>query len=58
MWSRRGLGADPFWLYDPRREERIVAIVRAQLDEADSDAAWAAGQQMKLEQAIAEALDR
>jgi tetratricopeptide (TPR) repeat protein len=50
------LGADPFWLYDPRREERIIAAVRAQLDEAAFAAAWAAGRALTLEQAIAEAL--
>jgi tetratricopeptide (TPR) repeat protein len=38
-------------------EERDVANVRAQLDEATFAAAWAEGQALTLEQAIAEALD-
>jgi tetratricopeptide (TPR) repeat protein len=38
--------------------DRDLAIARAQLDEATFAAAWAEGQQMSLEQAIAEALDR
>lgn len=38
--------------------EHFVATVRAQLDEATFAAAWAAGQALTLEQAIAEALNR
>jgi predicted ATPase/DNA-binding XRE family transcriptional regulator len=38
--------------------DRTIAAIRAQLDEATFAAAWAEGQQMTLEQAIAEALDR
>jgi tetratricopeptide (TPR) repeat protein len=38
--------------------EHFVTAVRAQLDEATFAAAWAEGQAMTLEQAIAEALDR
>ncbi|HET9221620.1 MAG TPA: hypothetical protein VFO07_03915, partial [Roseiflexaceae bacterium] len=36
--------------------DRTIAAIRAQLDEATFAAAWAEGQQMPLEQAIAEAL--
>jgi hypothetical protein len=36
--------------------DRDVAAVHAQLDDATFDAAWAAGQALSLEQAIAEAL--
>jgi tetratricopeptide (TPR) repeat protein len=36
--------------------ERLVAVARAQLDEEEFAAAWAAGQAVPLEQAIAEAL--
>ncbi|MEO7913266.1 MAG: hypothetical protein ABIV47_26760, partial [Roseiflexaceae bacterium] len=36
--------------------ERIFVSIRAQLDEAAFAAAWAAGQQLTLEQAVAEAL--
>jgi tetratricopeptide (TPR) repeat protein len=38
--------------------DRDVVVARAQLDEPTFAAAWADGQQMTLEQAIAEALDR
>jgi len=38
--------------------DRAVASVRAQLDEATFGAAWAEGQALTLEQAIAEALNR
>ena len=38
--------------------EHFVATVRAQLDEATFAAAWAEGQALTLEQAIAEALNR
>jgi hypothetical protein len=37
--------------------EHLIAAVRAHLDEATFAAAWAAGQALTLEQAIAEALD-
>jgi len=40
-----------------RESARHVATVRAQLDEGAFAAAWAAGQAMTLEQAVAEALD-
>ena len=38
--------------------ERALAVIRAQFDESTFAAAWAAGQALTLEQAIAEALDR
>jgi DNA-binding CsgD family transcriptional regulator/tetratricopeptide (TPR) repeat protein len=38
------------------RHDRVVTTVRTQLDEATFNAAWAEGQAMTLEQAIAEAL--
>jgi non-specific serine/threonine protein kinase len=38
------------------RHERLIAAARAQLDDAAFDAAWATGQAMTLEQAIAYAL--
>jgi non-specific serine/threonine protein kinase len=37
--------------------DRIIANVRAQLDEATFEAAWAEGRKMTLEQAVAEALE-
>jgi tetratricopeptide (TPR) repeat protein len=38
-------------------QDRLAVTIRAQLDEATFAAAWAAGRVLKLEQAIAEALD-
>ena len=49
----QALGA---WTYD-QAYNRIVATVRAQLDERTYAAAWAAGRALTLEQAIAYALD-
>jgi hypothetical protein len=37
--------------------DRIIASVRAQLDDATFQAAWSEGRAMTLEQAVAEALD-
>jgi predicted neutral ceramidase superfamily lipid hydrolase len=37
---------------DRREYDRILAAVRAQLDEATFNAAWAEGRKMTLEQAI------
>jgi hypothetical protein len=43
---------------DQAEHERSVAGARAQLDESTFAAAWAVGQRMSLEQAIARALDQ
>jgi hypothetical protein len=45
----------PVAAYEARDYNRWLAAARAQLDEATFAAAWAAGQAMSLEQAIAEA---
>jgi tetratricopeptide (TPR) repeat protein len=37
--------------------DRVIAAVRAQLEEATFEAAWAEGRKMTLEQAVAEALE-
>jgi hypothetical protein len=41
-----------------RLHDRVLAACRVALGEEAFQAAWAAGQQLTLEQAIAEALDR
>ncbi len=43
---------------DRRRYDVAIADIRAQLDEPTFAAAWAEGQAMTLEQAIAYALER
>jgi tetratricopeptide (TPR) repeat protein len=48
------MGGVPTWRF---AHEQIVAAVRAQLDESVFAAAWAEGQALTLEQAIAEALN-
>jgi tetratricopeptide (TPR) repeat protein len=49
--------ASPYWGASERAEhERVIVTARAQLNEAAFAAAWAAGQAMTLEQAIAYAL--
>ena len=53
--TRRLIGA-PLPPNERPRYERLVAAVRTQLDEETFAAAWAAGQALSLEQAIAEAL--
>ena len=45
------------FLFDQRRHERTVVIVRTQLNEATFATMWAEGQAMTLEQAIAYALE-
>jgi hypothetical protein len=52
---RERLGAD-LPAIGRRSHDRGVAAVRAALGDADFEAAWAAGQALSLEQAIAEAL--
>lgn len=42
---------------DKREIDDIIAAVRAQLDEATFQAAWAEGRELPLEQAVAQALD-
>jgi predicted ATPase/DNA-binding CsgD family transcriptional regulator len=42
---------------DKREIDDIIAAVRAQLDEATFQAAWAEGRELRLEQAVAQALD-
>ena len=42
--------------YEVRRNERILPLVRAQLDEAAFDEAWATGAKLTLEEAVALAL--
>ncbi len=42
---------------DKREIDGIIAAVRAQLDEATFQAAWAEGREPRLEQAVAQALD-
>jgi predicted ATPase/DNA-binding CsgD family transcriptional regulator len=47
-------------LYEPSDKweiDDIIAAVRAQLDEATFQAAWAEGRELRLEQAVAQALD-
>ena len=44
-------------LFDRAMYERSVAAVRASPSASDFDVAWAAGQQLRLEQVIAEALE-
>jgi hypothetical protein len=53
--TRRLIGA-PLAPTERSRYERLLAAVRAQLDEGTFAAAWAAGRTLPLEQAIAEAL--
>ena len=50
------IGASSLRLIDHAEYDNIVADIRAQLDDATFAAAWAAGQAMSLEQAIAYAL--
>jgi hypothetical protein len=54
---RERIGA-PLPPVDRADYDRDVASAHAQLDEVTFDAAWAAGQALTLEQAIAEALNR
>jgi hypothetical protein len=60
LWSsalaiREAIGA-PLPPIDRPRRDKALARLRAQLDDANFAAAWAEGQAMSLEQAIAEAL--
>ena len=47
----------PLHSYARLKYDRVVAAVRAQLDEAAFEAAWAEGRAMSLEQAVAYALE-
>ena len=51
--ERRGT----FILTDQPELDRMIAAVRAQLDDVTFEAAWAEGRRMTLEQAVADALD-
>jgi hypothetical protein len=53
---RDALGTPPYDLCDAPHE-RLVAAIRVQLDAPIFDAAWAEGQEMTLDEAIAYALD-
>jgi hypothetical protein len=58
VWTARGRSA---WDIEPRSRrdrDRNLAAARARLDEAAFAAAWAEGQAMSLEEAIAEALQQ
>jgi hypothetical protein len=44
------------WPRDQIKYDQILAMVRAQLDEATGAAAWTEGRAMSLEQGMAEAL--
>jgi non-specific serine/threonine protein kinase len=62
-WAARLLGAyAPWWAgcciaWCPHEFDRHVSAARAQMDAAEFEAAWAAGQAAPLEQIIAEALE-